>query len=145
MIRRALLFTTLALLSGCTFTEEPPVGRAPLKPEAEAPADPIDALVASLAKTGGMWLNGISPVLELPEDAPFEDLVAEFFQKVSYEGGPIGSIAIEEIRPVSIPPGFDSDRYTAVLVHTNLGRKILLLQFQKSDRWWCRVYDAQGL
>lgn len=143
MIRRALLFTMLALLSGCSLKEEPPLGRAPSEPEAaQQPADPIDVLAASLARTGGMWLNGISPVMELPEDAPFEDLVAEFFQKVSYEEGPIGSNKIEEIRPVTIPPGFNSDQYTAVLVHTNLGRKILLLQYQKNSGWWCRVYDV---
>jgi hypothetical protein len=151
MFRRILLLAGLAVVVGCTFTEEPPRGRVPPQadaapqpaaPQPAAPADPIDALVAQLSKTGGMWLNGISPSLELPEDAPYEDLVREFFQKVSYEGGPIGSTKIEEIRPVTIPPGQLDDQYTAVLVTTNLGRKILLLQYSKAGGWWSRVYDV---
>jgi hypothetical protein len=146
MIRMALLLTAVSVLCGCTFTEEPPLRRVQLQPavaeQPAAPADSIDALVASLASTGGMWLNGISPVLELPEEAPIEDLVAEFFQKVSYDSGPIGSTKIVEIRPVTIPPGWNDDGYTAVLIDTADGRKILVLQHSKAGGWWCRVYDV---
>lgn len=146
MMRRVLLLTSLAVLCGCTFKEEPPLKRrqspAPVAERLSAPSDPIDALVAKLSKTQGMWLNGISPVIEMPEGAPIEDLVAEFFQKVNYDGGPIGSQRIAEIRRVTIPPGLSSDEFIAVLVNTNLGRKILLLQYSKSGGWWSRVYDV---
>lgn len=145
MIRAALLIALFLTLGGCAFEESPPASRS--RPQLDAalpgtPRDPIDVLVAQLSKTAGMWLNGSSPVLELPEEAPIEDLVTEFFQKVSYEGGPIGSTTIEEIRPVTIPPGHPDDQYTAVLVRTHLGRKVLLLQYSKSGGWRCRVYDV---
>jgi hypothetical protein len=40
---------------------------------------------------------------------------------------------------VSIP----ADYYTAVLIDTAYGRKIVLLQFQGANAgWWCKEYDA---
>jgi hypothetical protein len=149
MMRRALMFAAVGALCGCSIEEEPPAPRARqiqsqqllVQPGGE-PSDPIDALVAQLTRTGGMWLNGLSPVLELPENASTEELVAEFFQKVSYEQGQIKSHTIADSRRVTITPGIFDDQYTAVLVDTNLGRKILLLQYSKNGGWWSRVYDA---
>lgn len=58
------------------------------------------------------------------------------------------NITILETRLVHISYG-DEDKlappergsYTAVLVNTSSGRKVVLLQFEQSIGWWSRVYD----
>jgi hypothetical protein len=147
MIRSALLLSVLAALCGCTFKEEPPVRTLQAQPRPAAvrpakPRDPIDALVAQLAPTGGIWRNGLSPILDLPATAPIEEVVAEFFQKVSYAEGETGSPTVKEIRRVQIDHSAGDDEYIAVLVDTKLGRKILLLQYSPAGGWWSRVYDV---
>jgi hypothetical protein len=102
--------------------------------KAEA-ADPIGRLVARLS-ADPMWQNGISPVIDLPPTAPTEQVVSKVF-------GPEKRHKTVKEREVHVPGG-TPDRYTAALVETDLGEKVVLLQHQgRGVGWWSRVYDAE--
>lgn len=101
-----------------------------LEVEAHFLQDPISALVLKLGATHGLWLNGLSPNLGLgPEAAPTQVL-----------GKILSSAQVLEMRQVTIP---DSGQlpYTALLVETSQGRKVVLMQYQPSSGWWTRVFD----
>jgi len=110
--------------------------------------DRISALVEELSTSNSFWNTGFSPVVDLPGDTSVEEVITRLFDE------PIGSgrvlqFEILEMRDVQLPiygeiiPASD---VVAVLVHTNLGPKILLLRFNEStDDWWTRVYDASDL
>ncbi len=148
MPMRFVVLISLVVLCGCSIDEEPPRkswGQNRMKQSAQvqvAPSDPIDALVAQLSKAGGIWVNGITPVLDFPETTPTAEIVAAYFQKVSFSEGEITSQTLQEVRQVRIADSLPNEQYTAALVETNLGRKILLMQYSQHSGWWCRVFDA---
>jgi hypothetical protein len=106
---------------------------------AGAEGDAIDELLERLSKTSGLWINGVSPILESPKDASHAEVVAEMFTKISFDEGRVNEHTIVEKRKVTIPSG-GLDQYIATIVDTNLGRKIVLLQYQQSAGWWTRIY-----
>jgi hypothetical protein len=112
-----------------------------------AAPDPIVGLVAQLAATHGLWLNGAYPKLDTPEDAPVKQALPEVFERTSPLQGKVTKFDIIEQRDVSIPTVADrklgmAERYTAVRVRTNVGEKIVLLQRSRTD-WWSRIYEVR--
>jgi hypothetical protein len=138
-MRTTLLLVVLALLCGCSTRQQPSVTPS-LKPQAAQP-DPIAALVARLSATHGLWINGMFPDLDLPTTASTQQVLEQVFKKTGFDKGNVRTFQIIETRQVQIPATGFSDAFTAVLVETDLGRKIVLLK-SSSVSWWSRVYDA---
>jgi hypothetical protein len=109
-------------------------------PESAAGAwetDPIPELVARLSATGGLWTNGIFRTIDLPATAPIPQVLALALEYNRYDKRVVTAHRIIETREVRI--GVERD-YTAALVDTDLGRKIVLLRHVPNG-WWSRVYD----
>ena len=138
-MRTTLLLVVLALLCGCSTRQQPSVTPS-LKPQGAQP-DPIAALVTRLSATHGLWINGMFPDLDLPATAPTQQVLEQVFKKTGFDKGNVRTFQIIETRQVQIPAAGFSDAFTAVLVETDLGRKIVLLK-SSSVSWWSRVYDA---
>jgi hypothetical protein len=102
--------------------------------------DAIDRLVARLSKNP-LWINGLSPNIELAETTPTKDVVAKVFDAVSFDQGKVTRHTILRERKVTI--GQEPRPYTAVLVDTNLGRKVVLVQHQGKSGWWSRVFPEE--
>jgi hypothetical protein len=138
-MRSTILIIFAALLAGCA--KLPKAHMAATTPPAIA-SDPIDQLVTDLSATHGMWLNGMFPILDLPETASPEEVIERRFDM----GLPFGKVAnykILRIRQIRIPFTENSSvLYTAVLVQTDSGKKIVLLKFTGRN-WWSRVFDAK--
>jgi hypothetical protein len=100
-------------------------------------------LVADFSNSHGLWQNGLYPMLGLPESASPEQILERVFQKTGFDRGHVSSYKILEVRQVRIP-GSLPDRYTAALVQTDLGEKIVLFKYdgQAAGGWWSRVYEA---
>jgi len=125
-IMRVAPFPILAaLLVGCATT-----------------SDPVDRLVAKLSSSHGLWRNGEFAILGLPATASTEQVVARVFQMDGFEPSQVAKHRILKVRKVRIP-GDDPDIYTAVVIDTDFGRKIVLLKYQgPAAGWWSRIYDA---
>jgi hypothetical protein len=81
------------------------------------------------------WSNGLSPKVDLPPTASVDDVIAGVFERTSLDRGRVTSYVIVETRRVSIVGAFQE--FHAVLLDTNLGRQIALLQYQgPSVGWW---------
>ncbi len=112
------------------------------KPKVAQP-DSIEALVTQLSSSHLMWKNGLFPTLDLPATASIEQILERVFQLSGFEKGHVSSHRILETRQVRIGESSSEATYTAVLVDTDLGRKIVLLQYlSTSESWWSRVYDG---
>ena len=101
--------------------------------------DPVDRLVSRLSGSHGLWVNGLSPTLGLPATAATPEVVAKVLATVGFERGHVRTHRIVAVRDITIS---NSGSYTAVTVDTDLGKKIVLLQFQPSIGWWSRVFEA---
>jgi hypothetical protein len=123
-LRSAFCFVLAALLAGC----------------ATAP-DPVDRLVTGLSASNGIWQDGSSPRLDLPETASPELVVRAVFLKTRFGRRQVKHCYILKIRQVQIPGGLTDD-YTAVLVQTDLGEKIVLYHFFPEIGCWNRVFDV---
>ena len=119
---RYTLFIIAALLAGC----------------ATAP-DSIDRLVSRLSSDHS-WEAGSYLTLGLPATSSVEQVVAKVLQRSDLDGKSVTTHKILTVQQVSIPgslPGI----YTAVLVDTDLGRKVVLLNHVGPDHdWWYRVF-----
>jgi hypothetical protein len=106
-------------------------------------ADPIGPLVERLSASHGLWQNGMFADLGLPGTASKPQVVARVFEMTGFDAGHVKAFRITETRQVRIA-GSLPDVYTAVLVDTEMGRKIVLLQYGTgaNPKWWSRVYDA---
>ncbi len=105
-------------------------------------ADPIAELVARLSATHGLWHNGMFLPVQLPADASNERVLSRLFELSAFDAGRVSSHHLLEARQIEIP-GEVQGRYTALLVQTNLGRKIVILKFIGPEvGWWSRIYDV---
>ncbi|MBS2036375.1 hypothetical protein JST97_15400 [bacterium] len=95
-------------------------------------ADPVDHLVHRLSESHGLWVNGLFPKLELPANASNQQLLAAL---ASYARNP----KVVSEREVVIPGGGERP-YRALLLETDEGTRILLLQHQGPVGWWSRFY-----
>ena len=136
---RSTLFAIItALLVGCVTTP-----------------DQIDHLVAFLSAPGYLR-NGKSLEIGddsiLPSTASPEQLIKTVFDSRALQGFlvtgvPVTNYEILKIKQVHIR-GLSPDAYTAALVRTNVGGKIILLQYYKPGREWSIVLfdcDVQRL
>jgi hypothetical protein len=111
-----------------------------------AAPDPVAGLVAKLEATHGLWLNGASPKLDAPADAPFDQVMAEVFEKMTPPEGKVTKYEVIEQREVAIAVVADrkqglQEQYTAARVKTNVGERIVLMQRARAG-WWGRIYAA---
>lgn len=111
----------------------------------QAKPDKIDEFLAALSANGGLWLNGIDELGGSDALSP-ERVVSETLQKAKFKAGLLTGYQIASVRKVRIEELPDSD-CTVVLVDTNLGQMIVLMQYFKGDdstpgHWWRRIYDA---
>lgn len=98
--------------------------------------DPIGRLVARLNGSGGLWINGIAPLLEYPATVEPEVLVRKILG--GYDWARDKPFRILDIREVAI----DNQTYKALLVDTAAGPKIVLLQYHAgSGGWWSKLMD----
>jgi len=123
-------------LSGCMSTSGPRA-RIP-KPPVKEP-DPIKQLMTKLSLSNGYWACGIFTPVDLPESASPANVISQYCDSAYGDN----SHRIITIRRVCIGISIPADYYTAVLIDTVYGRKIVLLQYQESNAgWWCKEYDA---
>ena len=147
-MRLSFLLLIAGLLAGCATTSKPPATTSaqrvvvPDAPQVVA-SNPIDQLVADLSASRGWepWWAGISSGLGLPETASPEDVIHRIFE-MGMPTGQVRNYKILEIRQVHIPNGDGSGLYTAALVQTDSGKKIVLMQYDGRD-WWTRTYDIK--
>jgi len=105
-------------------------------------ADPIDTLVAKLNATHGFWINGISPIIELPPDATSDQVLAAAIKMTGFDQGHIKSSQIQSVRQVELfAAGMQT--FSVALIDTDLGQKIFLFKPEKNNRWWTRFYDVE--
>ena len=109
--------------------------------------DPIDRIVKQ-DSADPHFPSGLVMAIRLPATAPVIEVTSNAL------GRSLTNITILETRQVHIS-GWEDDKlapsevfeYTAVLVSTSSGRKVVLLQFRQDKRyppggsWWNRVYD----
>lgn len=108
----------------------------------KTPPDPIDHLVADFSKSYGLWENGFFPSLGLPQTAPPEQVIKKTFQMTGFNNGHVSDYEILKTRQVRIP-GSSQDLYTAAMVRTDLGEKIVMFKYDGPHvGWWSRIYDA---
>src|SRR5579871_4955095 len=107
-------------------------------------ADPINGLVIRLSSQPE-WRYGIYPTIDLPQSTTTNQVVEQIFKTTAFRTDAgiqsVKTFKILEIRHVYIPAS-DADPYTAVLVETDLGRKIAVFRLEPDKKWWSRVYDA---
>jgi hypothetical protein len=105
----------------------------------KANTDDIDTLVARLSATHGLWINGMSPKLDLPKTATTNEVIDKVFQMISFDGvGRVTKYNILSERQVQIPPF--PGTYIAISVRSNRGPVIVLIRYG-GDGWWSRVFD----
>lgn len=82
------------------------------------------------------------PNLELPATATTDQVIARVFDMTGFEEGHVTRYRVLETRQVQI--GSRPDMYTAAVVQTDLGNKVVLLKYESAaTRWWSRVYDSE--
>ena len=138
-----LIMRIACLLSVCWSL----VGCATAHQSQTTVSDPIDRLVAKLS-TDDMWLNGYFSPIDLPRTASTKEIVSQVLHP---KGRPtwlpaVTSYHIVSARQVHISSAIGDKNFKAVLLDTDLGKKIVLLQYQSQImRWWHRTYDAGSL
>jgi hypothetical protein len=102
--------------------------------------DPIDRLVADYSKSQGFFENGMSRPIELPAGAAPEAVIKEALGINDSDKEGLASLKILEIRRVQIKDA-QEDSYTAALVNTPGGKKIVLFSYAGNSGWWSRILD----
>jgi hypothetical protein len=113
--------------------------------------DPIDSIVKK-ESANPYFGNGMYVPIRLPAAATPEQLTSAVFKQDLRELGSVTNIV--EARKIQIMPkglmdvtNTDFFNYTAVLVDTDIGRKVVLLHYfdggknKTSAGWWHEVYD----
>ena len=123
-MRLALYLVIVAFLSGCATTH-----------------DPINRLVANLSASQGQWQKGDSPQLDLPEDATPEQVIKKVFLMTSFDQGHVKNCIILKMQRVHIENSL-AEFFTAALVQTDFGEKIVVFQYLPVVGWWSRVFEV---
>ena len=132
----------VVLMNGQTIEPKVSPWRSAFQADAVAKGDPITRLVGRLAASPD-WRSGTYPSLELPATASTDQVLARVFEMTSFEHGRVKQHRILETRVVQIADGLPH-AFIAVLVRTELGDKIVLMQLGGPPTdWWSRVYDVQ--
>ena len=97
-------------------------------------SDDIDSFISKLSPFG-IWENGIFIPILLSESASPQQVVTEVLSKYHFD-----KYSIVEIKDVTI----NSMKYSAALIDTNRGRKIMLVRYYGgSSGWWNKMFDAK--
>lgn len=159
MGKQRVYLLVIAALAACGSPQEPPAPPEPMEQTVRDPEDPaltqnaepepaddahalpttIDGLVERFNGSHGLWLNGLTPTVELPETANSRAVLEEMFKVISFDNGPVTEFDVFEERTVQI----DADAYTALRLTTNQGPKIVLIRY-RSGEWWTRVYEGRA-
>jgi hypothetical protein len=100
--------------------------------------DAVDRLVAKLMPRLPTWKNGAFPRLDLPATATREQVVRLLLERIAFDRGGVSTHHILWTKEVDL----GGEGYSAVVVDTNFGRKIVLLRYEgKATGWWSRVYS----
>ena len=104
--------------------------------------DPIGARVEKLEASNGLWLNGGSPEIDLPQNAKPKEVIAEAIRKQPFDQGMIKSYQVETIRQVDIFAVRGREQYTTALLKTDFGPKVIVFNFKTFGHWWVRFYSV---
>jgi len=99
----------------------------------------IDSIVVKLNASFGLWVNGLSPVISLPETASPEDVTAKYFSSVSDNAGPYQSHSITLHKFVQI----DGVSYGAIHANTNFGQRVVIMRWSAGG-WWTKSFVRRG-
>ncbi|HLX96148.1 MAG TPA: hypothetical protein VKU37_10435 [Verrucomicrobiae bacterium] len=104
-------------------------------------SDPIDRLMTQVPFED--VASYLCQPVDLTSNASPEQVVAALSRRGTFQDDRITSFKILEARRVhSRQKGAESVYYSAVLMESNLGRKIVLLQ-PSNTGWWYKIYDAK--
>jgi hypothetical protein len=116
---RSIFFVVIAaVLVGCATTRNP------------VDHDPIDQLVTNLSASHGLWRRSSPPVIKLPATASTKEVVAKALE------GQVASCKILKGRPVLVQGTLPELTYTAALVQTNVGKKIVIFRYEEEAAGW---------
>ncbi len=105
----------------------------------------IDQLVAKLS-SNDVWMSGYFTPVDLPQTASAGDVVERVFldrRSLSRWLPTVTTYHIVSVQQVYIASIIGEKNFAAVVVDTNLGQKIVLLQYIAGMKsWWSRIYDA---
>jgi hypothetical protein len=104
--------------------------------------DPINVLAQKLNASHGSWINGLSPDISLPPEATPEEVLAQALKMTGFDQGHIKTCQIREVRQVQLNRTGRMESYSAALVESDLGTKILLFKHMGKKWWWTRFYDV---
>ena len=99
---------------------------------------PIESLTRSLNQTGGMWINGLSPSLDLPQTATGDEVLLRIIAE-NRLGANIRTLELRKDWPIQVAAS-GGDHFTAALVETNSGKRIILFRWE-GNTWWSRVFE----
>lgn len=129
--QRQFIVGLCLIVFACNFSKAQDTNKTP---------DAIDWLVAGLGSSGN-WSDGIVSSVHLPETASTEEIVPNAFKQQDRFNKLPTEYKIVESRKVEFP--LVRDKYTAALVQTSAGQKIVLFKFDGNGiGWWYRIYDA---
>jgi hypothetical protein len=103
--------------------------------------DPISALIQKLNASNGLWVNGTYPYISLPPDAKPEEVISQAVKMTGFGQGHIKTYQIREVHQIQLNSGL-METFSAALVESDLGTKILLFKHEGRNRWWTRFYDV---
>ncbi len=135
----AVLLVSSSFVASVAIANPPAAASSPT-----VAADPIAELVVRLSATHGLWQNGLFVPIQLPASASHEQVLLRLFELSAFNAGRVSEHHVLDARRIEIPGGAQG-QYTALLVHTNLGRKIVILKFSGPGAgWWSHIYDVGG-
>jgi hypothetical protein len=112
-----------------------PTGTSPSTADPLSNTDPVERLVIRLSRNG-YWANGLTLGIPLPASARPDEVVKVVIDR------DFGRQSYEVLRTEEVTIGNSvKDRYTAVLVRTKGGLKIILMRYH-SVGWWSRTFDG---
>ncbi len=101
----------------------------------------IEALSTKLSKSNGLWTNGTFKPILLSENATDEQIIKQFVKNIVDEEHKLTKHKILKSQQINI----SSQEYRAVLLDTNLGRKIIFMKFYSPKSWWTKIFDADDV
>ena len=103
--------------------------------------DPITTLSQRLNESGGLWVNGLFPNIDLPPTATLTEVLNEAIIYSGFDEGHIKKYKIITVRQVTLNDGMNSE-YTAAFIDSDLGQKIFLMRYM-GKTWWTRFFNPK--
>ena len=103
--------------------------------------DPISTLSQRLNESGGLWVNGLFPNIDLPPTATLTEVLNQAIKYSGFDEGHINKYKIITVRHVTLNDGMNNE-YTAALIDSDLGQKIFLMRYMRNT-WWTRFFNPK--